>query len=146
MSRLGTINKVLHLKERREEEIELEVRELRDAVAVQEMRLASLEEAYMDTVGAFHRKQDAGGLGPNEMGVYYSYLYHLQKEMDSKKAEIARSLSALDAKHGALVEAHKETRVVESLKDRRSREFAKEESRLERKQMDSLPSMLRDGR
>jgi flagellar export protein FliJ len=145
MNRLGTINKVLHLKERREEEIEGELRTVRDAIAVHEMRLASLEEAYADTVESFHRKQGEGTLEPNEMGVYYSYLYHLQNEMDAKKAEIARSVALLDAKHGALVEAHKETRVVESLKDRRSREYAKEESRLERKQMDSISAVRRDG-
>ncbi len=146
MNRLGTIDKVLHLKERRREEIELEVRNLRDTVAVQEMRLGSLEGAYMDTIQAFHRKQSDGSLAPQEMGVYYSYLYHLQKEMDARKAEIARSLAALDAKHGALVEAHKETRVVESLKDRRTREHAKEERRQARKEMDSISIASRENR
>jgi flagellar export protein FliJ len=143
MNRLGTINKVLHLKERREEEIEIEVRELRDAISVKEMRLRSLEGAYLETVGEFQRRQVEGTIAPQEMGIYHSYLYHLQLEMDSRKAEIARALSALDARHGALVEAHKETRVVEALKDRRTRENVKEELRKEIKQMDSLSSVMR---
>ena len=62
-------------------------------------------------------------------------------EMDARKAEIARALSALDARHGALVDAHKETRVVEALKDRRTRENVKEELRKERKEMDSIFTM-----
>jgi flagellar export protein FliJ len=143
MNQLGTINKVLHLKERREEEIEIEVRELRDAIAVKEMRLRSLEGAYMETVGEFQRRQVEGTIAPQEMGIYHSYLYHLQIEMDTRKAEIARALSALDVRHGALVEAHKETRVVEALKDRRTRENVKEELRKEIKQMDSLSLVMR---
>jgi flagellar export protein FliJ len=143
MNRLGTINKVLHLKERREEEIELEVRDLRDSIAVKEMRLRSLEGAYMDTIGEFQRKQMQGTIASHEMGIYQNYLFHLQVEMDNRKAEIARALTALDVRHGALVEAHKETRVVEALKDRRSRENAKDDLRKENKLMDSLSSTMR---
>jgi flagellar FliJ protein len=143
---LGTINKVLHLKERREEEIEVEVRQLRDQISMQQMRLASLEGAYIETQEAFRRKQVSGTLAPQEMGIYQSYLFHLQIEMDNRKAEIARALTALDVRHGALVEAHKETRVVEALKDRRVKENTKEEKRLERREMDSLFSMLRGGK
>ena len=145
-SRLGTINKVLHLKERREEEIEVEVRQLRDQISLQQERLAALEGAYMETQETFRRKQAEGTVAPQEMGIYQSYLFHLQVEMDRRKAEIARALSTLDARHGALVEAHKETRVVEALKDRRVKENTKEEHRLERKEMDSIFSMLRGGK
>ncbi|MBE0569723.1 MAG: flagellar export protein FliJ [Deltaproteobacteria bacterium] len=144
MNRLGTINKVLHLKERREEEIELEVRALRDSIAVKGMRLRSLEEAYMETIGELQRKRSRGTIASQELGIYQNYLFHLQVEMDHRKAEIARALSALDTCHGALVEAHKETRVVEALKDRRTRENAKEELRKENKLMDSLSPMARE--
>ena len=74
------------------------------------------------------------------------YLFHLQIEMDKRKSEIARALTALDARHGDLVEAHKETRVVEALKERRARENAKEEMKQERREMDSIFSMLRGGK
>lgn len=143
MNRLGTIGKVLQLKENREEEIEGEVRALRNAVAAEQARLGILENSYMDSLEMFNRKQLDGRLAPNEMGIYYSYLFHLTKEMEAKKAEIARALSALDARQDALVVAHKETRVVESLKDRRSREYEKEDARRERKEMDFLSSTRR---
>jgi flagellar export protein FliJ len=146
MKRLGTISKVLQLKERREEEIEFEVRSLRAAVSAHETWLASLEDAYMDALDMFNRKQRDGSLPPHEMGIYYSYFGHLHKEMEDKKADIARDLAALNARQGALVEAHKETRVVESLKDRRSLEQAKEETRRERKEMDFLSSTKRTDR
>jgi flagellar export protein FliJ len=143
MNRLGTIGKVLQLKENREEEIECEVRALRNAVAAEQARLGILENSYMDSLEMFNRKQLEGRLAPNEMGIYYSYLFHLTQEMEAKKAEIARALSALDARQDALVVAHKETRVVESLKDRRSREYEKEDARRERKEMDFLSSTRR---
>jgi flagellar export protein FliJ len=146
MSKLGTISKILQLKEWKEEEIELEVRRLRDAVTAHESRIGSLESAYLDTLDAFNRKQGDGTLRPHEMGIYYSYFYHLQKEMDAMKADLARILSALDSRQSDLVEAHKETRVVESLKDRRTRERAKEESQRERKEMDFLSSTKRSDR
>jgi len=95
----------------------------------------------METLDEYRRKQVGGGLRSQEMGIYQTYLFHLQMEMDTRKAEIARALSALDARHGALVDAHKETRVVEALKDRRTRENVKEELRKERKEMDSIFTM-----
>ena len=145
MNRLGTIGKVLQLKENREEEIECEVRALRNAVGADQTRLGILESSYMDTLEAFNRKQLEGGLAPHEMGIYYSYFFHIDKEMERKKAEIAKALSELDARQGDLVAAHKETRVVESLKDRRSREYEKEDARRERKEMDFISSTRRAG-
>jgi flagellar export protein FliJ len=146
MNRLGTIGKVLQLKENLEEEIECEVRALRNAVDVHRSRLGILEKSYIESLDSFNRKQLEGGLAPHEMGIYYSYFFHLTKEMEAKKAEIARSLSDLDARQKALVAAHVETRVVESLKDRRSREFEKEDARKERKEMDFISSTRRVGR
>jgi flagellar export protein FliJ len=143
MNRLGTIGKVLKLKENKEEEIECEVRALRNAVGADQTHLGILENSYMDTLEMFNRKQREGRLAPHEMGIYYSYFFHLNKEMDAKKAEITRALSELDARQGALVEAHMETRVVESLKDRRSQEYKKEDARRERKEMDFISSTRR---
>jgi len=143
MNRPGTIDKILQLKERKEEEIEHEVFDLRDEVSTHETKLGSLENAYRNTLETFHRKLGDGSLAPYEMGIFYSYFSHLTTEMETNKSRIARALTALEVKQGALVEAHKETRVVESLKERRSREQAKEESRRERKEMDFLSSTKR---
>lgn len=140
MNRLGTIGKVLQLKESREEEIECEVRAIRDAISADQARLGILENRYMETLEMFNRKQREGKLAPHEMGIFYSYIFHLNIEMEGKKADIARALSELDARQGDLVEAHMETRVVESLKDRRSREYEKEDARRERKEMDFISS------
>lgn len=143
MNRLGTIGKVLRLRENREGEIECEVRALRSAVDEEQARLCVLESTYMDTLETFNRMQYEGRLSPHEMGIYYSYLFHLDKKMDAKKAEIARALSELDARQVALVAAHVERRVVESLKDRRSRENKSEDTRQERKEMDFISSTRR---
>ena len=143
MDRLQTIGKVLQLKENREEEIGYEVRALRDAVAAEQTRLDILENTYRETLEIFNRKQSEGGLAPAEMGIYYSYFFHLNKGMEAKRTEVARALSELDARQGALAAAHMETRVVESLKDRRSREFEKEDARRERKEMDFISSTRR---
>jgi flagellar export protein FliJ len=143
MNRLGTIGKVLQLKESREEEIESEVRALRDAIGADQARLAILEKSYMDTLEMFKRKEREGRLVPHEMGIFYSYFFHLNVEMEGKKADIARTVAELDARQGDLVAAHMETRVVESLKNRRSRDFEKEDARRERKEMDFISSTRR---
>ncbi|MHB1012155.1 MAG: flagellar export protein FliJ [Desulfobacteria bacterium] len=143
MNRLGTIGKVLQLRENREEEIECEVRALRNTVDVHRTRLGILEKSYVETLETFNRNQREGRLASHEMGIYYSYLFHLGKEMEAKKAEIGRVLTELDEKQSALVAAHVETRVVESLKDRRSREYEKEDARRERKEMDFISSTRR---
>ena len=146
MDRLRTIGKVLQLKENREEEIGCEVRALRDAVGADQARLGILEDTYRDTLEIFNRRQREEGLAPHEMGIYYSYFFHLDKAVEAKKAEIDRALSELDARQGELVAAHMETRVVESLKDRRSREYVKEDAQRERKEMDFISSTRRVGR
>jgi len=142
--RLGTINKVLYLKEQLEEEIELEVRRMRDNISMLQTRLSLLEDTYTETQNEFMDKHMKGTLALQEMGIYQSYLFHLHVEIESRKAEIARALIALDARHEALVEAHKETKLVETLKERREKENAKEEMKQERKEMDSISSMLRE--
>ena len=142
---LGTIKKVLHLKEQREEEIGTEVRNMLNQIQIKQEQLSSLEEAYTEAHQVFVSKQMKGTLALQEMGIYQSYLFHLQAEMDKRKADIARSLAALDARRDALVEAHKETRVVEALKGRKEKENAKEEMKQERKEMDSISFMLRKG-
>jgi len=146
MDRLRTIGKVLQLKENREEEIGCEVRALRNAVGADQARLDILEDTYRDTLEIFNRRQREEGLAPHEMGIYYSYFFHLDKAVEAKKAEIDRALSELDARQGELVAAHMETRVVESLKDRRSREYVKEDAQRERKEMDFISSTRRVGR
>jgi flagellar export protein FliJ len=138
MNGLGTIGKVLQLKEQREDEIENEVRELRNVISAHQAHLARLEDAYMDTLEVFNGKRSREALAAHEIGIYYSYLFHLTKEMEEKKREIAGALSALDARREALVEAHKETKVVESLKEKRSRECVREEARRERREMDFI--------
>ena len=136
--RLETINKVLNLKEQQEEEIGIEVKNMLDQVHIKQQRLLSLEEAYNETQDTFMSKQMDGTLALQEMGIYQSYLFHLQMEMDNQKAEIARALVALDARRDALMEAHKETRLMEALKERKEKENAREDMRQERKEMDSL--------
>jgi flagellar FliJ protein len=141
--RLATINKVLNLKEQKEEEIGIEVRNMLDQVQIKQQRLSSLEEAYTETQDTFISKQIDGTLALQEMGIYQSYLFHLQVEMDNQKAEIARALVALDARRDALLEAHKETRLVEALRERKQKENAREDMKQERKEMDSLSLSLR---
>ena len=140
---LETINKVLHLKEQLEEEIELDVRRMRDHISVLQTRLSVLEDTYVETQSKFLDKQMAGTLALQEMDIYQSYLFHLHVEMEKRKAEIVRALIALDARHEVLVEAHKETKLVEALKERREKENAQEEMKQERKEMDSISYMLR---
>ena len=141
---LGTINKVLLLKEQLEEEIELEVRRMRDHISMLQTRLSMLEDTYSETQNKFLDKHMAGTLALQEMSIYQSYLFHLHVEIEKRKAEITRALVNLDVRHEALVEAHKETKVVEALKERREKENAKEEMKQERKEMDSISSMLRE--
>ena len=141
---LGTINKVLYLKEQLEEEIEIEVRRMRDHISMLETRLSMLEDAYAETQEKFVDKQMSGEMALEEIGIYQGYLFHLHVEMEKRKAEIARALIALDARHEALIEAHKETRLVETFKERRVKENAREEMKQERKEMDSISSMLRE--
>ena len=141
---LETINKILHLKEQFKEEIEFEVRRMRDQISMLQTRLSLLEEAYTETQEKYLKKQMAGTLTLQEMGIYQSYLFHLHVETENRKAEIARALVALDERHNALVEAHKEAKLVKTFKERKEKENAKEEMRQERKEMDSIFSMMRE--
>lgn len=136
--KVRTIAQVLELKERKREEIAVEVKEIQDRIGLHEAALVSLERNYLMTLSKFDGMQRGSSVAAHSVGLYYGYLHQLLGEMESRKERISRCLVELGERREALVEALKETRVYETLKDRRERECEQEEAVRERKEMDFL--------
>lgn len=131
---IETIAKVLELKERRREEIAVEVKRIEDRIFFFEAELSELERSYLETFSAFDRMGRGGAVAAHAVGLYYGYMLQLLREIEGKKNMIARCLDELRARRGDLVEALKETRVLETLRERRLQERDREEKERERKE------------
>lgn len=138
-----TIERILELKERRQEEIALEVRGVQDRIAFHEAELAALERSYAETLSAYDALQRRGPVEARDVALYYGYLLQLLREMDDRRSRLSRCLDELGERREELIAALRETKTFERLKDRHERAAEREETDRERKEMDRLASARR---
>lgn len=138
MSRLRTVSKVLQIKDQRKEELELEVKKIRNLIKQEQTRLDSLEKTFVDTIAMFEEKHKGTSINVHEMGLFCDYFSQLYKKMDMQKIAITRRLAELNDKQNALVEAYKEKKLFEILKGKIVQEDIRERAVSEQKEMDFI--------
>lgn len=136
MSKTKTLSKVLELKERRKEEIELEFRRIRKAVSVAEALLDGLEKRFSETTDLFRKKQGKGAVSIGDLTTFYDYFHRLQEEITEKRLLLDARRGELERKKGELVVAYQEKRLVEIMKDKVDNRDKRERESLEQKEMD----------
>ena len=138
MSRLKTVSRVLQIKDRKKEEIEDEVKQLRFQIRTLESRLDSLEKIFSSTAADFDDKQKNSGLDVYKLELFSNYFIKLNDDMNTQKKEIVQQLAALNKRQLALIEAYREKKLFEILKDRIVKEDAADKDRAEQKEQDFL--------
>ncbi|MBI5635209.1 MAG: flagellar export protein FliJ [Nitrospirae bacterium] len=138
MSKIRTVSRVLGIKDRKKEEIENEVRQLRGQIRELEAELASLEKRFSETAAEFEEKQKSSDLDVHRLELFYNYFAKLDEDMNAQKKEIIRRLSELSGRQEALIEAYKEKKLFEILKDRIVKEDSAEKDRADQKEQDFL--------
>lgn len=137
MSREQNISKVLELKGFTREQIEAEVRKIREHVNSEQEKFDALERTYKMTCDSFACRQKDNAMPVQEMDLFYEYLKHLTKEMERQKKVVALRQAELDKRQKAVVEAFKEERLVEILHDKIQSAEARAADRMEQKEADS---------
>lgn len=136
MSKLRTVSRVLDLRERKKEEIEHEVRQIRAKIKELEKMLDDLEAKFSSTTDQFEKKQNDRKMDVHSLELFYNYFLNLHEEMNARKSEIISRLTELNERQNALIEAYKDKKLFEILRDRIVKEEAATRDKAEQKDQD----------
>ncbi|NTU42889.1 MAG: hypothetical protein HGA78_07510 [Nitrospirales bacterium] len=118
MNKLNTVSRVLEIKDRKKEEIESEVMRLRDRLRRLEESLECLELRFGETTREFEKKQLSNEMDLHSLDLFYAYFMKLSEDITARKKEISRQISELHERQSALIEAYKEKRLFEIIRER----------------------------
>lgn len=138
MSKIRTVSRVLDIKGHKKEEIENEVRQLRSQIKQLEAQLDCLEKRFSETSLEFEEKQKGSAMDIHRLELFYNYFMQLNEDMNAQKEEIIRRLSELNGRQEALIEAYKEKKLFEILRDRIVKEAIADKDKAEQKEQDFL--------
>lgn len=132
-----SLDRLLRLKEQKEEQMKNELRRKRDEIATVKEKLKELEEsieqAYEEERKIIMGKDES--LKREDVVVFRAQLHERKKEAEKKLLVLRAEERTLMKK---LVEVMKEKRTLERLKERRYREFAMEQNRQDMRTLDEI--------
>jgi flagellar FliJ protein len=127
---------VLAHRRRIEEDKERRLGERLRELAAARAELASLEDEYRRYAAVIrtkHRMLDA-----ETLRAHYAHLEYLDRAIDAQLAVVRTRTAAADVARAELIEASKERKTVERLRERRYEEHVLEEGRIEQKELDDV--------
>ncbi|MDR1587810.1 MAG: flagellar export protein FliJ [Treponema sp.] len=133
------MEKVLSLREYREEEAKLE---LGRAVGA----LAEIEDKIRRTAGNRCRAAQERFSGKNsalDIAVWDNYIIRLDQEAEKLTEEAARAEAIVEEKRELYLEASRERKVIEKLKEKREKEYRREVFAEETKELDDISGVAR---
>ncbi len=116
-----------------EEEYLVEVRVLR----AEEEKLEKIKADYRHSMQVLVERTKQK-FTIKELAVHYKYLFHLKREMKNQVDVVVKQEKVVDAKRTRLIEASKEKKVLERLKDKRHRTYVYHVEKDEQKMMDDI--------
>lgn len=131
-----TISKVIELKGLTKEELEAEARRTADVLRQEQERLLALEKEFQKYVSDFSDMQTCQPLAGKDMDLFYSYFMHLNSQIARQKVAVLRRQEELEKNKKAVLEAHKEQRVLEMYHDRILQAKVREAGAREQKEAD----------
>jgi flagellar FliJ protein len=131
--------RILELKERIEEARKAE---LGEAVAVLNQEQASLEQLMRTQETYQHLEQPAAPCPVNLLGLNANYVLRLQREVLIQLERIEGIQRVVDERRSNLIEATKEKRVYEVLRERAESEYKLQRKRYEQEQLDEVGGQL----
>jgi len=138
MIRHNTVVKILEIKNRKKQEIEIEVKKQRDAIDQEKLKLSLLNKSLFEINKIIHSRQDGHITNIFEMELYYDHTKKIDKDIKAQKMKISKMLTELDHKQGTLVNLYKEIRLMEIYKEKKMKNIKKEKAVLTQKKVDDL--------
>ena len=133
--------RLLELKERSEDQRKAELGEVTAVYNREYTKLVELQQSF----GAYRRASLAlpdQRVDPAHLGITASYLLRLQREIGEQREHLDRVESVVEDKRAKLLQATRERRVYEILKERAEEEHRREVVRQERIQLDEIGEQL----
>lgn len=134
------LEKVLELRKRKEHEREKELADLKELLMREETFLEELKEEAAKISTVMHGLQETAQerLDIKELVRYYDYLEKVREKISAQIAQIKRVIAGIEEKRQELIEAAKERKIMEKLKDNQYRKFKQTLETVERKFLDEL--------
>jgi flagellar FliJ protein len=134
------LQKVMEYKEEIEKQRKLDLSKAKQRLYDEEEKLKRLQ--YQDSA---YRKQiqekgKAERIDPREMDLYYQYLKALHVQMKHQNGCIIEAKEVMEEKRKILLEATKERKILEKLKEKKHVEYNSDTARRERFVLDDVTS------
>ena len=138
MSKNRTVSKILEIKDKKKQELEIDLKKQRDSIEQEKAKLSSLNKSFLEMKELFSQKQDGYMTNVYEMELYYDYVKELDKEIKAQKEKISKMVTEFDLKQIVLVNLYKEIRLMEIYQEKKIRNIKKEKTVSAQKEMDYL--------
>ncbi len=131
------LQKVLDYKQQVEDTKKQELFHLMKIFHEEEKVLRGLHELLLKKLSEFEEKQQ-GELDILELLFYSGFISRLNGEIELQREKLRQLALQIEQKRGEVIAASKERRIMEKLRDKKYKEFMKEESRREQKFLDEI--------
>lgn len=138
MRRIKAASRVLGYRSLKKEDAELQAARARRRHGEEEEKLASMEKTLAETLELLQGGRKGAIINVHEFELMRDYCLHLDGRTDSQRARKEESLQELARRQEALVEAHKEERLLETLIERLDRERRRQAEADAQKESDAL--------
>ncbi len=129
-----TLQPVLEHRQRIEDDFKVALGARRRELAVAQAELDRLTERYRE-----HSEMLRGehrSLSAEDLRLHYAHIAFLDRAIDAQRAVVAARAATVDRARAEVLEASKERKAVEKLKERRGEAHAEEERRVEQNELD----------
>ena len=135
------LQKVLDIRVHKEEQKSIELGKAKSIFELEKMRLNNLntkkDQVLKETSEAFTSTPDL-----NQILIGGSYIRQLNTSIEKQKTVIVEKNKIVDEKRNELLEAVKEKKIVENLKERKKEEYKKQLLRAENKRDDEVAGRM----
>lgn len=138
MTRIDTVSKIMQLKDYKKEELETEVRRIREMIKKEEAQLAGIEKKFEEVSTSYREKMNSHALRSHDMELYSTCFGRLLDDIDRQRKQVASKIAELNRKQEALIEAHREKKLLEKMHGKILGEETRKKDREEQKNMDFL--------
>ena len=136
--RITTLTRVAEVREIEEEDKIVEVRRARAMLEDEETALAIIDRALESAMRRLFEMQSARTLDVLELNMLFEYRESVDRSRDRQSAVVEAATIELDTRLDALLEAHRERKVIETYRDRLQKKFTRQQDIDEQKGMDAL--------
>jgi len=132
------LEKVMDMRAEAERQRQMALAEARMKVEAEEQRLQSLHETVTSEKNAIELLRTGGAIKPREINAHYQYIRRLKLDIDHQRQNIFKAKQEQELRRQELLEAAKERKMLENLKDRQREAYMAEVNRKDQALIDDV--------